>query len=255
MSLSVVIPMHNTRASLDELVRRLADVLPVGAELVLVDDACPQNSGSAAAAFSGRLPGGLVGRVVLLRPGVGQHSAVLVGLAYARGEIAVVMDADLQDAPEDVPTLVAALRLGRPDAVAAGRRGDYEAPGRQHTGRFYRQALSVLTAGAVPADAGMFSALTRPAVDAVLALRDPVAPLVPALARAGVPVRTVPLVRYPRRAGTSAMAGRMRVRVAARGLVTASPAYPMAVVLRRMRCDPPEVRVIELSGLGAGAVL
>ena len=80
-SVSVVVPMHATRASLPELLDRLGRAGP-GAQVVLVDDACPEGSGGAARAL-GDLPGGLHGMLVDVRPGVGQQSAVLIGLAWA----------------------------------------------------------------------------------------------------------------------------------------------------------------------------
>ena len=76
----VVVPMHATRDSLEELLARIARAVP-DAEVVLVDDACPEGSGAAVLALAGRLPGFLRCRLVTVRPGVGQHSAVLLGLA------------------------------------------------------------------------------------------------------------------------------------------------------------------------------
>ena len=48
----------------------------------------------------------LPGRLLRLGENVGQHAAVQAGLRHARGELVVVMDADLQDSPEDVPRLL-----------------------------------------------------------------------------------------------------------------------------------------------------
>src|SRR5687768_1860956 len=125
-TLTVVIPMHRTRRCLTDLLDRLAAAVP-GAQVVLVDDDCPEGSGEAARALSGRLPVGLSGQLISLRPGVGQHSAVLIGLTQATGAVTAVMDADLQDRPEDLCSLVEALVASGADVVAAGRRGDYEA--------------------------------------------------------------------------------------------------------------------------------
>ena len=50
----------------------------------------------------------------------GQHPAMHAGLVRARGEIIVTMDGDLQNEPEDIPRLVAAVEAG--SDVASGRR-------------------------------------------------------------------------------------------------------------------------------------
>ena len=50
-------------------------------------------------------------RVVLFHANFGQHSAVMAGLAYARGEYVVTLDADLQNPPEEIGKLVAASSM------------------------------------------------------------------------------------------------------------------------------------------------
>jgi len=59
-------------------------------------------------------------RVVRFRRNFGQHPAMHAGLARARGDVIVTMDGDLQNEPEDIPRLLAALENGVD--VASGRR-------------------------------------------------------------------------------------------------------------------------------------
>ncbi|RYB96736.1 glycosyltransferase [Nocardioides glacieisoli] len=243
----VVVPMHATRDCLDELLARIAACVP-DAEVVLVDDACPQGSGAAVRALTGRLPAGLRCRLVTVRPGVGQHSAVLLGLAESTSAVTVVMDADLQDPPEAIRTLVDALAEGSAPVVAAGRRGSYEARGRLASGRWHRRAMHLASGGRVPRDAGMFLAMTASARDAVLALDDPVAPLVPALARAGIPLRTVPVQRAPRTSGATATTSRVRVRTSVRGLLTVLPVHPFVRSVRARRWQHPHITVTDIGG-------
>lgn len=119
LDLSVVVPAFNEAANLPELLRRIgASVAPLGDyEVVIVDDGSDDDSwcvvGEAAASDSH-----IVG--VRLQRNFGQHPAVTAGLAIARGEVIVTLDADLQNPPEEIPKLVA--RLGPDCDVASGWR-------------------------------------------------------------------------------------------------------------------------------------
>ena len=209
---------------------------------MLVDDRCPDGSGDVVLLRWRHLPG----RLLLLADNAGQHAAVHAGLRQARGDRVVVMDADLQDSPEDVPRLLAALASGGADVVCAGRRGDYTGPGRRRTAAAYRQLASLLSGGRIPVDAGMFSAWHRTAVASVVALDDHAVPLVPAAARARLRIATLPLDRQARPQGRSATGSLRRVRVAARGLVTLTPLHAVARRLQSVRRRPPQAHVVEL---------
>jgi polyisoprenyl-phosphate glycosyltransferase len=248
---SVVLPLHRTAAVLDELLGRLATACPEGTEYVLVDDRCPDRSGDLVLDRWHHLPG----RLLRLSENVGQHAAVQAGLRHARGERVVVMDADLQDSPEDVPRLLAALGSGDADVVCAGRRGHYEYPGQERTARAYRWAARLLSRGRIPVDAGMFSAWPRCSVDRVVALGDHAAPLVPAAALAGLRITTLPVVRHLRPRGRSATGSLRRVRVAVRGLLTLTPLHPLARRLQRVRRNPPALEAVELSGAAVASAV
>jgi undecaprenyl-phosphate 4-deoxy-4-formamido-L-arabinose transferase len=118
--LSVVVTLYNELATLDELYRRtVATLEPLGRpfELIFVDD------GSTDGTFTEleRLHAGDPRvRAVRFKRNFGQHPAMHAGLARARGEIVVTMDGDLQNAPEDIPRLLAAVESGYD--VASGRR-------------------------------------------------------------------------------------------------------------------------------------
>lgn len=237
-SLSVVLPLYATRGAVPELVDRLVDALtPLGqVELVFVDDACPQRSFEAVVAHAPP-----AARVVVCRHAhnAGQHAAVMTGVRAATGELVAVMDADLQDAPEDLVRLVAHLRAaGRCDAVAAGRRGRYEGTVRRSTARAYRLAVRLLSGGRIPADAGLFLVMTAPARRWVLDLDDPRVHLVAALGRVGARVATVPIERRARPVGSSSYGSPARLGVAVRALVVLTPLYPLARRLDRRWRSP-----------------
>ena len=230
--LSVLVPMHRTATTLAALLQRLGDAVP-GAEVVLVDDACPERSADRATEIDLH---GLDVVIVRVVPNVGQHAAVQIGASLVTGDIVVVMDADLQDAPEDIPILVAKLHATPDvDAVCAARTGRYTSPIRQLTATGYRALVTALTHGRIPRDAGMFMAARVESIARISTLRDPFAPLVPALAANGARLVAIPVRRLVRADGPSGYGSLMRLRVALRGLALLTPARSLLARRHRAR--------------------
>jgi polyisoprenyl-phosphate glycosyltransferase len=221
MSIAVVVPVYGNAATLRPLAERLATALDGRDWWVrLVVDASPDDSADVAAALAAGDP-----RIAVtaLPVNVGQHAALAIGLAAEPGAAAwVCLDADLQDPPEAVPLLLDRLARGDVAAVFAGRRGSYESPVRRLTGTAHRRLAARLTG--LPADAGAFLAMDAGVRDAVVtAVRDEGAPsVVLAVARAGRPVTSVPVVRDRRPEGRSAWTGRTRLRQSVRSLAWAT---------------------------------
>jgi undecaprenyl-phosphate 4-deoxy-4-formamido-L-arabinose transferase len=118
--LSVVVTLYNEAASLDELYRRTVatlDPLDRPYELIFVDDGSTDGTFAELERLHDADPRV---RAVRFKRNFGQHPAMHAGLARARGEIVVTMDGDLQNAPEDIPKLLAAVESGYD--VASGRR-------------------------------------------------------------------------------------------------------------------------------------
>lgn len=118
---SVVAPVFNERASIDEFVRRLVaatrGLSRYDWEFVLVDDGSRDGSVAAAKALLSVEPRL---RVIELRRNFGQTAALQAGLAAARGSIVISMDADLQHFPEDIPQFLAGIEAGH-DLVCGWR--------------------------------------------------------------------------------------------------------------------------------------
>ena len=114
--LSVVVPTYNEAGSIPKLAERLhAALAHRDWELVVVDDGSPDGTADIAAALAPRIPVNVVRRAGK----AGLASAVLAGFTAARGEVLVVMDADLSHPPEVVPALVAAIDAGADLAVGS----------------------------------------------------------------------------------------------------------------------------------------
>lgn len=110
---SIVVPVYNEEAVIDELIRRcLAACESLGEdfELILVDDGSSDSSAEKINLAAQRHAGNIVG--VLLNRNYGQHAAVMAGFKQACGDIVVTLDADLQNPPEEIPRLIRAMDEG-----------------------------------------------------------------------------------------------------------------------------------------------
>ena len=113
MKLSVVIPVYNEELVLPLLFERLypaLDQLGITYELLFVDDGSADHSVALLREQFARRPD--TTRVILLAHNAGQHMAILAGFERARGSQIVTIDSDLQNPPEEIGKVVAALDAG-----------------------------------------------------------------------------------------------------------------------------------------------
>jgi len=111
MYLSLVIPCFNESDNIAQMYHQISAIRPElerrgGFELVLVDDGSSDGTGALLLTEAARDP-----RLVIVRfeKNAGQSAALAAGLARARGDVVVTLDADLQNDPADIPSLLAAL--------------------------------------------------------------------------------------------------------------------------------------------------
>ena len=109
MAVSVVVPVYRGAATLGELVERLVQVLEAPCEIILVNDASPDESWSVIRALVAQYD---CVRGIDLMKNSGQHNALLCGVRAARNDVIVTMDDDLQHPPELIPDLIAKLEEG-----------------------------------------------------------------------------------------------------------------------------------------------
>ena len=122
MKLSVVIPVYNEESVLPMLFARLypaLDQLGIAYELLFVDDGSADHSVALLREQFARRPD--TTRVILLAHNAGQHMAILAGFERTRGSQVVTIDSDLQNPPEEIGKVVAALDAGA-DYVGTIRR-------------------------------------------------------------------------------------------------------------------------------------
>lgn len=168
--LSVVVPMFDEQETAREFYARTVaalDGLPF--EIVAVDDgsrdATPQILDDLAA-HDDRV------RVVHLSRNFGHQTALTAGLDHAAGDAVVMIDADLQDPPELIPTMVARWREGSEVVFAVRQDRAGETRFKLATARLFYRLISRLAQIELHENAGDFRLLDRTALDALLAMRE-----------------------------------------------------------------------------------
>ncbi len=122
VEISVVTPMRNEELCAREFVRRVdmvLDVLGRSAEIVVVSDGSVDQTEPILRELSTHYPRL---RCIFLSRNVGQANALFAGIQRTRGDYVIVMDADLQNLPEDIPAMVAEMDKGYA-LVSASREG------------------------------------------------------------------------------------------------------------------------------------
>jgi len=168
-SLSCIVPCYNEAANLDTLLLRLLDAVSALVddwEIILVDDGSSDDTPQLLARWS-RYQGV---RSIQLSRNFGKEAALSAGLQAARGDVVVMLDADLQHEPELIAEMlrkwregadmVYAVRLNRKDEKAYKRLG----------ARLFYNLVNAADRFEVPAGAGDFRLMDRQCVDALLAL-------------------------------------------------------------------------------------
>ncbi len=168
MSTSIVIPVFNEAYNLDELIARCLKVcesLDDPCEIILVDDG--SNYASADIICTAAKQKLSIIKGVLLNRNYGQHSAIMAGFSQAKGEIIITLDADLQNPPEEIPNLVAQMKMGY-DVVGTVRKNRQDSLFRKISSFIVNKTVQKAT-GVMMNDYGcMLRAYRKHIIDSVL---------------------------------------------------------------------------------------
>ncbi len=116
MKLSVIIPVYNEVASIEEIVRRV-QATGRASEIVVVDDGSTDGTREVLARLDGQ---GNV-RVLFHEKNRGKGAAIRTGLQAAQGDVLLIQDADLEYDPRDYPLLLRPIEEGIADVVYGSR--------------------------------------------------------------------------------------------------------------------------------------
>lgn len=170
-SISVVIPCFCEVEVLPELYHRLTAVAACWSrecEMIVVDDGSTDATWDTLLQYHAKDPRW---KPVRLSRNFGHQIAVWTGLSYAGGDVVAVMDADLQDAPEELPRFCEKWHEGY-DVVYGVRRNRKEGIAKRAAYRLFYRVMAWLADIDIPLDAGDFCIMDRRVVAAMLQSRE-----------------------------------------------------------------------------------
>ena len=199
--LSVVIPLLNEEAVLEETYQRVKQILDaqnITYEMVFVDDGSTDQSRAILAAKALQNP---AVRLVCLSRNYGHEMATTAGLQHARGQAAVVMDADLQDPPEVIPQFLEKWREGYQVVYGVRERRKGETWLKKLTSFVFYRLMRQIADVKIPADTGDFRLMDRRVLDVYRQFHEEPRFFRGLIAWIGFKQTGVPFVRQRRKAG------------------------------------------------------
>ena len=193
---SVVVPLYNEEENVSILQRELTDALTgLDYEIIFVDD------GSRDETVSRIVPGPRI-RVLRFEKNAGQSAAIFAGLQAVSGEIAVLIDGDLQNDPADIPHLLAEISRGA-DLVCGYRARRRDTMVKRITSRVANSVRSRFTRDGVRDTGCTLKAMRRDCIEALVPFKG-MHRFIPALVKgAGYRLVEIPVNHRPRRFGQS----------------------------------------------------
>ena len=114
MKISIIIPVYNEQDSIKSLINSLSKLvdneIKQNWEIILIDDGSTDKS---LEALQIEVTGFSNMKIIQLQRNYGQTAAISSGIDNATGDILVTMDADLQNDPSDIPSLIKKLEQGK----------------------------------------------------------------------------------------------------------------------------------------------
>ena len=224
-SISCVVPAYNESRSLPVLLEQLSEMLQsrfTRWEIVVVNDGSSDDTELALAPWLAR--GNI--RYIALSRNFGKEAALTAGIDRARGEIVLLMDADLQHPPALIDDMLAAWRGGA-DMVYTVRASRSDESWLKKVGsRWFYRVVNAGSRTPIPPDAGDFRLLDRKVVDALKSLPERNRFMKGLYAWVGFPSAVVTYEPNERFAGDSSFSLRSLIRLALTG-VTAFTNFPL----------------------------
>ena len=170
---TILIPAYNEEESLPYLYKRLEDLISkidnYEFEILFIHDGSKDRTLELIKEY--RKKDNRISYVNFSR-NFGKEVAMLAGFDYAKGDCVIIMDADLQDPPELIPTLLKYWEEGYDDVYAKRRSRKGETFLKKFTSKMYYRVLQKLTKVEIQKDTGDFRLLDRRCVNALRKMRE-----------------------------------------------------------------------------------
>ena len=171
--ISVVVPVFNEEEIIELFYQRTSAVLNrldgLMWEIVFVDDGSSDGTWARLSAMAARDPNV---KVLKFSRNFGHQIAITAGVDEARGDCVVVIDSDLQDPPEVIPSMVEQWRLGFDVVYGVRSEREGETAMKLMTASMFYRLLGRLTNVQIPANVGDFRLMSRRVVDQLKLLRE-----------------------------------------------------------------------------------
>jgi len=178
---SVVIPVYNEQENLEALFSRLTAVMDRTGkpwEVLFTNDGSRDNSGKLLMDFHKQRPKQV--RVIDFNGNFGQHMAIMAAFERVRGDVVVTLDADLQNPPEEIPKLLAAIEAGH-DSVGGYRKNRQDTFFRKYASKIINTIRAKVTKIQMRDQGCMLRAYRKSIVESIVASGE-TSTFIPALA-------------------------------------------------------------------------
>ncbi|MCG9968238.1 glycosyltransferase family 2 protein [Pelotomaculum terephthalicicum JT] len=169
---TIIIPVYNEEAVVEETYRRLTRVMEATGEpyeLLFVNDGSRDRTAELIESFAGS---DKCVRLLDFSRNFGHQIAITAGMDYARGDAVVIIDADLQDPPELIPLMIDKWKEGYEVVYAQRSKRKGETLFKKWTAALFYRTLRALTEVNIPLDTGDFRLIDRKVCDAMRGVRE-----------------------------------------------------------------------------------
>ncbi len=219
-TITIIVPCYNEQEVIHTFykeVTKVIDNLPYGFELLFINDGSRDTTLSEIIAL--RLQDKRIAYVDLSR-NYGKEIAMGAGLDYASGDAVIIMDADLQDPPRLIPTMIKEWEEGYDDVYAKRTSRKGETFMKKFTSRCFYRLLCRLTRVDIQKDTGDFRLLSHKAVEALKSFRESQRYTKGLFSLIGFNKKEITFERDPRVAGTTKWNYRRLIGLAIEGITT-----------------------------------
>ena len=145
MNLSVVVPLYNEDESLPELVEWIERVVTqhnFSYEIILVDDGSKDGSWDIIEQLSASSPN-VIG--ISFMRNYGKSAALYTGFEAAQGDVVITMDADMQDSPDEIPTLYHMIKEDGYDVVSGWKKVRHDPKSKTIPSKLFNATVRLIT--------------------------------------------------------------------------------------------------------------